>query len=86
MNYQINEDKLLFTQLGDEGVLYDTETNEYLTANETFYIILKSIDEGASIEQIVAKLCSLYKISEETCLAEVNKVIDSLLQKQYILA
>ena len=46
MNYQINTDKILFTQLGDEGVVYGIETNESLTLNETYFKILQGVEQG----------------------------------------
>ena len=46
MTYKLNAQKILFTQLGDEGVLYDTQTNEYISLNETFFKILKGVEDS----------------------------------------
>lgn len=84
MKYQLNAEKILFTQLGDEGVVYDTEKNEYISLNETFFKILKGVEEGLTTEEIVTKLCNEYAISEEDCKQEVEKVLTLLVGKDYI--
>lgn len=84
MNYKINTDKVLFTQLGDEGVVYDTEKNEYISLNETFFKILKGVEGGLITEQIAKKLCDEYAISEADCKREVENVLTKLVEKDYI--
>lgn len=84
MKYQLNAEKILFTQLGDEGVVFDTEKNEYISLNETFFKILKGVEEGLTTEQIVIKLCDEYAISEEDCKQEVEKALTRLVEKDYI--
>ncbi|WP_337042553.1 PqqD family protein [Emticicia sp. 17c] len=86
INYRINDDKILFTQLGEEGVIYDSENNKYLSVNETLFKILRGINEGLPVETIIQNLCAEYDISEEACTFEVNKVLSQLLEKQYISA
>jgi Coenzyme PQQ synthesis protein D (PqqD) len=82
--YKINSDKILFTQLGDEGVVYGIEKNEYITLNETFLKILQGIEQGKSEADIVATLCQEYNISEADCHKEVTKAIGQLLDKGYL--
>ena len=85
MTYKLNTQKILFTQLGDEGVLYDTQTNEYISLNETFFKILKGVEDSLPIEQIVTKLCDEYRISEENCKQEVMNALSKLMEKEYII-
>jgi len=85
MTYKLNAQKILFTQLGDEGVLYDTQTNEYISLNETLFKILKGIEDSLTIEQIVKNLCDEYRISEENCKQEVMNALSKLVEKEYII-
>jgi hypothetical protein len=82
--YKINSDKILFTQLGDEGVVYGIEKNEYITLNETFFKILQGIEQNKCEAEIVATLCQEYDINEADCHKEVTKAIGQLLDKGYI--
>ena len=84
MAYQINSDRILFTQLGDEGVVFDTQKNEYLSLNETFFKILKGVEMGKSQTEIVADLCKEYEIDEAKCQQEVANVLLQLQEKEYI--
>lgn len=84
MNYQINSEKILFTQLGDEGVVYDTKKNEYISLNETMFKILKSIEKGQTPTDITLNLCKEYKIEEVSCRQEVIKALLQLQEKGYI--
>ena len=85
MTYKLNTQKILFTQLGDEGVLYDTQTNEYISLNETMFKILKGIEDSLTNEQIVKNLCDEYRISEENCKQEVMNALSKLVEKEYII-
>jgi hypothetical protein len=85
MTYQLNADKILFTQLGEEGVVYDLEKNEYITLNETFFKIVQGIEQAKKQDEIVAALCDEYAIDAATCEKEVGTAIDKLLAKEYIL-
>jgi hypothetical protein len=85
MTYKLNTQKILFTQLGDEGVLYDTQTNEYISLNETLFKILKGIEDSLTNEQIVKNLCDEYRISEENCKQEVMNALSKLVEKEYII-
>jgi hypothetical protein len=85
MTYKLNTQKILFTQLGDEGVLYDTQTNEYISLNETLFKILKGVEDSLTNEQIVENLCDEYRISEENCKQEVMNALSKLMEKEYII-
>jgi len=85
MTYKLNTQKILFTQLGDEGVLYDTQTNEYISLNETLFKILKGVEDSLTNEQLVKNLCDEYRISEENCKQEVMNALSKLVEKEYII-
>jgi len=85
MNYTINENKILLTQLGDEGILFDLETNEYISLNETLYKILQGVQQGNNTETIVLNLCQEYSISEAECKTDVDAALAELEEKKYII-
>lgn len=84
-NYVFNEERILLTQLGEEGVVYDIQLNEYFTLNETLFIITDGIKNQHGITEIAAKFLSEYAISEEMCLQEINMGIQQLLEKNIII-
>lgn len=83
--YVFNEANVLLTQLGEEGIAYDIESNEYFTLNETLFSIADGIKNNLSIDAILVRLLSEYEITEELCRTEVSKGIELLLEKKIIL-
>ncbi len=85
MKYQINSEKILFTQVGEEGVLYDTENNAYVSVNETLYKILRGISEGLSRGEIIEQLREEYDVSQEQCSEEVDAALEKLAGGKFII-
>lgn len=82
--YKVNE-RILFTQLGEEGVVYDVESNEYQSLNETSFKILKGIENALTEEEILTGLLAEYDISEEACRSELKLALQKLEEKQIIV-
>ena len=82
--YKINTENILFTQLGEEGVVYDIENNEYQSLNETSFKILKSIENGLTEDEILNELLEEYEIEEDECRSEIKEVIEEFLEKNII--
>jgi len=84
--YNVNTGKILLTQLGEEGILYNIDKNEYYTLNETLFAIAKGFENKLSIEELVASLTEKYDIAEKECRQELDKGIQILIDKQFLLA
>ncbi|MCD0486930.1 PqqD family protein [Pedobacter sp. MC2016-14] len=83
--YYINKEKVLLSQIADEGVLFDLEKNEYKHLNETLFKILEGIQLGQDASAICDGLVEQYAIAKEECLKKVEQAIADLLKQQYIL-
>ena len=84
IHYQINEDKVLFSELDEEGVLFDIEKNQYLSINETFTTIFICLQKGMSAHEILVKLLNDYEIDQAACQNELNKAINQLITLNFI--
>ena len=82
--YCLNTDKVVFTPLEEEGVLYALEENKYISLNETYTSILKFITEGLTFKTIVARLMMEYDVEEKECSIQLKKTIADLIEKKYI--
>jgi hypothetical protein len=82
--HTINSEKVLFTQLGDEGVLYHIEKNEYFNTNETFTKIILGLENNLSLDQIVESLMTEFEVDKETCQNSVEKALKILEEKGFI--
>lgn len=79
VRYQVNEERVLFSQLDEEGVLFDVVKNEYLSINQTFTSIFLCIQEGLTKSQILQRLTEEYEIGWGECEDELGKVIEKLM-------
>lgn len=83
--YQINSNKVLFSQLGAEGVLYNKIDSTYFTLNETLVKIFKGIESLYSTNEIVLNLCQEYEINEQDCRIKIHEITQDLLQREFII-
>ena len=82
--YLLNTDKVLFTALEDESVLYVIDENKYISLNTTYTSILQYIEQGLNYENITEQLMAEYEVEQELCEAQLKGVIADLIAKQYI--
>jgi len=86
MTYRVNTDRIIFTQLGNEGVVYEMEKNDYVTLNETMFEILSGLEQGKTPPDLVAQFCREYQIDEADCLHAVNEAVAELVANGYVTA
>ncbi len=85
MSYQFNVKDVLVTQLGEEGVAFNSATNEYFSLNETSFKILKGIENNLSVDVICEQLEGEYDIAKSDCEKQVNTTIQLFLSKKLII-
>ena len=85
MNYRFNAADILITQLGDEGVAFNSLTNEYFSLNETSFKILKGIENNLSTQDICRQLENAYAISPGECEKAVNDTIQTFISKKLVI-
>jgi sulfur transfer complex TusBCD TusB component (DsrH family) len=82
--YLLNTDKVLFTPLEEEGVLYAIEENKYISLNTTYTSIVQYIAEGLEYNAIVAQLMDEYEVEQKLCEEQLMTVLEDLIAKDYI--
>lgn len=85
MGYQLNKNDILITQLGEEGVAFNSVTNEYFSLNETSFKILRGIENNLSVDAICEQLIKEYDIAKSDCEKQVNTTIQLFLSKKLII-
>jgi len=84
MSYQFNSKDILVTQLGEDGVAFNSATNEYFSLNETSFKILKGIENNLSVDAICEQLVGEYDIEKADCEKQVNSTIQLFISKKLI--
>jgi hypothetical protein len=80
----LNSEKVLFTPLGDEGVLFHLESNEYFSSNETLTKIVLGIQNQSTKEQIIEDILNEFDIDEISCAKSVQNALQTLQEKDLI--
>ncbi len=70
--------KLQKLAISDEGFLFDPETGNSYTVNETGLFILRQLKEGRSASEIAARLEEEYEVSPQEALRDVYEFLDVL--------
>lgn len=83
--YLLNTEKVLFTSLEEEGVLYAIEENKYISLNTTYTSIIQYVSEGLAYNEIVTKLIVEYEVEQELCEAQLKPILADLIVKGYII-
>lgn len=82
--YTLNTDKVLFTPLEEEGVLYAIDENKYISLNTTYTSIVQCIADGLDFNAIVAQLMEEYEVEQAVCEAQLKLVLADLIAKGYV--
>ena len=83
--YILNVDKVLFTPLEEDGVLYVIEENKYISLNETYASIIKWVVTENKFQFILEQLIREYNVDSEVCKLQLESVLTALIAKKYII-
>ncbi len=70
--------KLKRLAISEEGFVFDPETGNSYTVNETGLLILKKLREGLSPEEIAGIMNEEYGISREEALRDIQDFLESM--------
>jgi hypothetical protein len=83
MKYTHTTDALT-AHLDGEAVVLNARTHEYFRLNETGQAIWKQLQQGATLESIVADLASAFDVAEEQAEADARELLRALEAAQLI--
>jgi hypothetical protein len=81
---QRNEERFLANSLGDEMVMMDMESGDYLGINSVGVDIWNLLEKPATVNQLLEQMLALYDIDAETCQQEVIKFLTQMQQQQMV--
>ena len=67
---------MVFTDFdGSEGILVDLNTKKYFQLNETAMLVWKGLEQGKSVDEIVAQVTTEYEVSTDHAMRSVQKLL-----------
>ncbi len=70
--------KLNRLAISEEGFIFDPETGNSYTVNETGLLILKKLREGLGPEEIAEAMSEEYEVSPEEALRDVQDFLETI--------
>jgi len=81
---QRKEEELLSTNLGEEIVMMDTQSGNYIGMNKMGKIIWDRLDKPTLIKDLINYLTNRFDVSEEECTKECLVYLQQMLQQKLI--
>lgn len=75
---------VVFTDLGDAGVLVDLDTRQYFQLNDTASFVWRRLLEGQALDEIVAALSAAYDVSPEGARDGVEAIASEFASRRLI--
>ena len=83
--FTVNSDKFISSAFGDEMMLMNLETGDYIGLNEVSADIFRLAEKKASVEQIINHLLQHYNVEEDVCRVQVLSCIENMLEKELLI-
>ena len=77
---QRKEKKFLTNRLGDETVMMDMDSGDYIGVNSVGTDIWNLLSEPVSVNSLIDKIQSMYEVTGEQCTSEVNVFLSKMLE------
>lgn len=65
-------------ELGDELVIMDTESGNYIGLNKIGYVIWQLLDKHAQVRQLVNELANKYEVTSAECEADTIAYLEKM--------
>jgi len=62
---------------GGEGILVDLNTRKYYQLNETAMVVWKGLENGKTMNEIVADITATYEVAPDRATLSVQKIVDN---------
>lgn len=81
---QRNENDFLANSIGDEVVIMNTETGDYLSINTVGSDIWNMLKQPIKIIDLINQVQDLYDIDREKCIDEVNAFLNNMIEQKIV--
>ncbi len=68
----------MWRRAGDEVIVLDLETSQYLAANETAAAVWETLAGGATRDELVTMLCARFEVEHPVAVADIDRLLESM--------
>jgi len=69
---------VLYRELADGGMIYDSSSKQVHHLNETAALVWRACQRGALITEVVDELCARYSVDEQTATKDAHAAVQYL--------
>lgn len=80
----IQNKKIIQSTIGDEVVMMDMDSGFYFGMNGVGSVIWHHLSNEITLDDLISKLMSEFKVNKQTCESDTIEFLDSLLEKNII--
>lgn len=80
-----NQEKFLFSSLGDEGVMMDLENGNYISLNAVGSDIWQMLEQEMTKQELIQKLSASYSVSEEQCEVDLEEFLSEMIKQEMVI-
>lgn len=80
----IQNKKIIQSTIGDEVVMMDMDSGFYFGMNGVGSVIWRHLSNEITLDDLISKLMSEFKVNKQTCEVDTIEFLDSLLEKNII--
>lgn len=84
-HFIVNREKFISSAFGDEMMLMNLDTGDYVALNTVSADIYRLADEKTTAEEVINILLQRYEVKEEECREQVTACIKSMIEKELLL-
>lgn len=82
---QRNESRFLASQLGEETVMMDMDSGDYLGINSVASDMWALLQEPIKVETLIKTMVEMYDVSEEVCKAELETFLPKMFAQNMLI-
>ena len=82
--FKLRKNGVSWRELDDQIVVLDLESSKYVTVNGAGAIIWPRLVSGASVDELVSELLSVFDIDETTARADTESFLDDLRRRNLL--
>jgi len=80
-----NQEKFLFSSLGEEGVMMDLESGNYISINSVGSDIWQLLEKEITKQELIQQLITIYNISAEQCEVDLDEFLLKMIHQEMVI-
>lgn len=82
--FRLRQGAVAWQQVEDETILLDLATSQYLGVNGSGSSLWPALADGATRDELVARLCEVYDVDDDQAAADIDAFLATCRERGYL--